>query len=641
MSIQYTPYVLLPLASALALAFLAVVAWRRKETPAAMPFAALMMAACGSKLAYALMMLSASVNGKIFWTKAEYLGAAAMPVAWLAFALVFADFAWGRRLHRTVAVLAVIPLCTLLFTLTSGLHGFVWDTVELDRSGPFVVLEMVRGPWYWVHAVYSYALVLCGTALLAYKIARSSRLYHPQGVALLSGVLLSWGASLSHVVGISPVHNLNPGVLVFPVTGALFALGLFRFRFLDLSPVSRTDAFTSLRDGLIVTDPRGRVVDLNPVAASILGHAPARVLGRGVFGLLPISPAIHRTADDAPHQEISLKNGSTRRYDVTFAPLEGDGNSLGRLFSLSDVTEKRRAEETLKESEERFRAVFEGAVIGMALTNAEGNLVRANTALNLMFGYGEGDLRGRSFHQLTHPADRIAGSEPYREIVDGRRDRYRAERRMLKRDGTVIWARLSASAIRGTRPEQGLAVVMVEDFTDRKVLEEELTHKAFHDPLTNLPNRHLFADRLKHASERATRSAEGMAVFFIDIDDFKEVNDSLGHEAGDRLLSEAGARMRSCVRPEDTVARLGGDEFAVLLEDVTEWEARQAARRIGEKVRAPFYLDESGRRVSVTASVGVAVAQGGGALDPSALLREADRAMYRLKQRPGRGNRSS
>ena len=323
-----------------------------------------------------------------------------------------------------MTVLALIPLCSLLFTLTNGLHGFVWDKVELDRSGPFVVLEIMRGPWYWVHAVYSYALVLCGTSLRAYKIVRSSRLYHPQDVALLSGVLLSSGASLLYVVGISPVHNLNPGVLVFPVTGALFALGLFRFRFLDLSREQdrrlHRPARRAHRDG-----PPGARRRPQPGRGQHPG--PRARTGARSWCLRPL-------ANRPDHPPICRRCAAPGNlpWERLYAPLRRDPLAAG---------------------------------------GRRDNLVRVNAALSLMLGYGEGDLRGRSFHQLTHPADRTARSEPCREIADGQRDRYQAERRMLKRDGTVIWARFSASAIRSTHPGQELAVVMVEDVTDRNVLK--------------------------------------------------------------------------------------------------------------------------------------------------------------------------
>ena len=175
-------------------------------------------------------------------------------------------------------------------------------------------------------------------------------------------------------------------------------------------------------------------------------------------------------------------------------------------------------------------------------------------------------------------------------------------------------------------------VVNARDVSDRKALEAQLTHQAFHDPLTGLANRALFFDRVTHALERRERMQDGLAVLFLDLDNFKTVNDSLGHAAGDRLLVAAAVRLGVCVRASDTVARLGGDEFAVLIEDATGDMASVAAERITAALRAPFELE--GKEVFVTASLGIAFAEAGSTA--SELLRNADMAMYTAKGR-GKG----
>jgi diguanylate cyclase (GGDEF)-like protein len=158
---------------------------------------------------------------------------------------------------------------------------------------------------------------------------------------------------------------------------------------------------------------------------------------------------------------------------------------------------------------------------------------------------------------------------------------------------------------------------------------DRLTQQAFHDSLTELPNRALFSDRLQHALDRMTRRQESIAVLFLDLDEFKPVNDTFGHDAGDRLLIEVGRRLQSCLRPEDTIARLGGDEFTVLLEDITDVRyAIRVAERIAEAMKAPFPLD--GSEVSVTASIGIAVGTGR-ETTPEELVRNSDRAMYEAK----------
>lgn len=205
------------------------------------------------------------------------------------------------------------------------------------------------------------------------------------------------------------------------------------------------------------------------------------------------------------------------------------------------------------------------------------------------------------------------------------------EYRCVARDGRTVWVHDKAVM---TRNEAGLAQfregVMV-DVTRRKVLEKQLEHLAFQDPLTDLPNRTLFMDRLGHALTRTDRRGKAVAVLFVDLDDFKRVNDSLGHDAGDRLLVAIANRLKTSVRPEDTVARLSGDEFAVLLEDVTDAaDAALVAERIVSGPLPSFALE--GRKICATASVGIVLgtfAQN----QPGDLLRHADLAPYEAKRK--------
>ncbi|MEJ7742493.1 MAG: GGDEF domain-containing protein [Nocardioidaceae bacterium] len=173
------------------------------------------------------------------------------------------------------------------------------------------------------------------------------------------------------------------------------------------------------------------------------------------------------------------------------------------------------------------------------------------------------------------------------------------------------------------------AVVAMHDVTERRALQDRLAHQALHDALTGLPNRALFYDRLEHALTRVERGDGGVAVLFMDLDNLKVVNDSLGHTAGDQLLIALAGRLRGCLRPVDTVARLGGDEFTILLEDVVNSGApTRLAERIAEILRQPFVL--SGREVYVSASIGIALS-GPTKLHPDDLLRRADVAMYKAK----------
>jgi diguanylate cyclase (GGDEF)-like protein/PAS domain S-box-containing protein len=234
-----------------------------------------------------------------------------------------------------------------------------------------------------------------------------------------------------------------------------------------------------------------------------------------------------------------------------------------------------------------------------------------------------------------HPADRDRMILAETEDAERTDEKGRWEYRLIARDGRVVWviddeAVVSRDADGRPAMVQGILV----DISDRKDLEDQLRHQALHDPLTGLPNRVLFVDRLSHALVRRARSEAGLAVMFVDLDDFKEVNDSMGHAVGDELLRLVAARLRGVLRAEDTACRLGGDEFAFLLEDATPSRAEAVAGRILGALAEPFKL--GGRSATLSASIGIAVRSGAGDEGSSTgtadeVLRDADTAMYAAK----------
>jgi diguanylate cyclase (GGDEF)-like protein len=228
----------------------------------------------------------------------------------------------------------------------------------------------------------------------------------------------------------------------------------------------------------------------------------------------------------------------------------------------------------------------------------------------------------------VHPEDRGL----LRRKIDGalyNGEPYDFEHRIIRPGGEVRVVHCRAEVVRGEGGEPLRMVGTIHDITERKALQEQLEYQALHDALTGLPNRALFMDRLQHALVRTRRRKGEIAVLFMDLDNFKVINDSLGHEAGDKLLVAVAERLRARLRPEDTAARLGGDEFVILLEDLTDvGEATRVAERIAEALRTAFVLNR--REVFVTASIGIALSDDA-RKEPADLLRNADLAMYRAK----------
>jgi diguanylate cyclase (GGDEF)-like protein/PAS domain S-box-containing protein len=298
-----------------------------------------------------------------------------------------------------------------------------------------------------------------------------------------------------------------------------------------------------------------------------------------------------------------------------------------------DVSEWVEAQRALKEAEERFRTAFEQAPIGMALVSLDGRYLRVNHSLCRITGYSEQELLASTFQDITHPEDLQADLELNRRLLAGEANAFQIEKRYVTASGGTVWARLSVSLFRNSAGEPAHFICQMEDVTERKAAEQRLMHQALHDPLTGLHNRILFMDRLVHALARSERFMSPVAVLFVDLDYFKEVNDAYGHRVGDDTLVAVSRKLESAVRPADTVARLGGDEFAVLCEDMTsEKDAVVVAQRLCAALQEPVRID--GRTIKVTASIGIAFAQEGD--DPDSLLKNADAAMYKVKE-GGRG----
>jgi diguanylate cyclase (GGDEF)-like protein/PAS domain S-box-containing protein len=293
------------------------------------------------------------------------------------------------------------------------------------------------------------------------------------------------------------------------------------------------------------------------------------------------------------------------------------------------IAEQERISRALKESEEYFRNAFDHAA-GMALISTAGRWLQVNESLCGMLGYTEEELLGSDLQTVTHQDDLGVDLVNLNQLIEGKISHYQIEKRYVHKFGHSIWVLQSASLIRDELNQPRQVIFQVQDISDRKRAEEQIHYAAFHDALTGLPNRTLLADRLSMAVERSKRVEDyKFAIMFVDLDRFKIVNDSLGHDMGDKLLVDLSRRLESCARKVDTVARLGGDEFAILLDNIHSPEnATEVAERIQEALKKPFDLD--GQEFFTTASIGIAYSETG--YDrPEDILRDADTAMYRAK----------
>jgi diguanylate cyclase (GGDEF)-like protein/PAS domain S-box-containing protein len=273
-------------------------------------------------------------------------------------------------------------------------------------------------------------------------------------------------------------------------------------------------------------------------------------------------------------------------------------------------------------------SAFTNSPMGVALATPRGVLIAANAALGDLLGRDAATLRGTTLFAVTHPEDlpgAVAACDGLRET----HERTRHECRLVRSDGEVVPVQVTASWVAGTPGGvPAHLVLVVEDVTDRKALEARLLHLSAHDPLTGLPNRLLFHDRLRHALDRGHREHTPTCVLLLDLDGFKAVNDEFGHPTGDAVLVAVAGHLTSVLRASDTAARLGGDEFAVVCENTERADAEVLAGRLREALPGTLVIGAS--TVPVGLSIGIGSVDGG--VDPEvaqeAVVREADAAMY-------------
>lgn len=509
-ALGYTVYLWALMASAWLCACLAYISWQRRRVPGAQALAAMLAAATLWTMGYVLELVAAGLEAKVMWAKIQYIGIAAAPLALLAFAAESSGMDLTalrrRRIHIYVCAPAVV---TLLLVLTNEWHYLVWDRVGVQDAAAFSVLDLGHGPWFWVHALHGYFVLLVSSGLLLSTAIRSPRMYRTQAAVTLMAVSVPWLGNIAYVFHKNPIEPLDPTPLGFALSGLLLGWGLFRLgllsHFLGIVPVARDRVVEDMPDAMIVLDQNGRVVDVNKSAAELVGLPAREIIGKPArdFALCEAGVQALCSTEEAgiARTEVSVGQGDGQRhFDLLASPLKDHGGRYrGRLAVLHDITVHKRAE---------------------------------------------------------------------------------------------------------------------------KVLEQQVMY----DGLTGLPNRNFLMKSLSTVTEGGSRSH---ALLLMDLDRFKEVNDTFGHRYGDVLLQHVGSRLREALRKGDFIARLGGDEFAVLLEGANERTAVDVAGRLLRSLNQPFKVEAY--RLQIAASIGISLyPQHGDAANT--LMRRADVAMYAAKR---------
>ncbi|MDI7259691.1 MAG: histidine kinase N-terminal 7TM domain-containing protein [Thermodesulfobacteriota bacterium] len=531
MSLQYTPY-LIPLITAAAVsAVIAAFTWKRRHAPGKTPFALLMFAVAEWSLSYAFELGSVHQQTKLLWATLKYHGVVVVPVAWFIFTLKYTGHGHWLTLRKSILLL-LFPFITLTSVWTNDLHGLFWSNLRLDTSRPFSVLVESFGPWFWIHALYSYILLLLGTILLVRVFLRSPHLFRGQTGGLLIGVLTPWTGNALYLSGLNPFYNVDPTPFGFTLTGLMFSLSLFHFRFLDIAPMARDVVIENMNDVVIVMDHQNRIVDANPAAQQIISHSVSEVIGQTSERALSIWPNLAQRCCHVEEgdSEITLGEGETKRYfDLKISPLYDKGHRLrGRLVALHDITERKQAEEFLKNAHDKLEIQVHLRTLDLLETNEKlkqeiverervehalkeslmligrakrewestvdslpqliclidnrGCILRTNRVVE-RWNLGQVvTVKGKKIHDLFHPncSDPDCYLENFwtrawEELTHGQSAECEAEDRTMQRYLHVHIRPTSTQTCRKGEAVASYAVTIVNDMTERKWAEKEIS----------------------------------------------------------------------------------------------------------------------------------------------------------------------
>lgn len=396
--------------------------------------------------------------------------------------------------------------------------------------------------------------------------------------------------------------------------------------------------FENSSDLVCVIDAEARIAFTSPAARHLLGIEPDLLIGRALTDFVDhrdraravsmLRSALRQQSTSEPIElRIGRDDNEVRWVEVVARDLRSEEEIQGLVVTARDITDRRAAEGQLANSEARFRALVQNSSDVVGVLDGEGNFVYLSPSVSTTLGYRPEELVSTSAFALLEEAEpsELAYSELWSTPEFPQR---RAEVRVPDRYGRLHTLDLTLTDLR-TEPAVGGVVLNARDVSDNRELERSLKHQALHDALTGFPNREAFANTVGEALNRPHAGPENLAVMIIDLDDFKSINDSMGHEVGDQVLVIVAERIRNCLRLSDSAARLGADEFAVMVEPVgSEQEAIAIAERVLDSIGDPVVLN--GRTITLSASAGIA-RRHGGPRTSQILIRNADMAMHTAK----------
>ncbi len=614
---------------------LAVSKWKFASVPIGIIFALIGIWVLGG----AIELLSSTFVFFSLGRTGHFVGVALVPV----FVYVcFREYIGSEMPRRTLILLLIIPMLSITLAASNAQHELMWYSPFANEAGEFLTRPDRWGKWFlWVHLPFSYAVVASAILTLLAHSSAVAPAHRRQLFLMVVGSLAPLAATTAYNLGYGP-NTISFIPLVFAALLPVYTWLIYGEQITEFTPLAYETVFQNMQDPVVVIDAQGRVIGLNHTAESLLAVEESMALREPLMSIL---------GDGAPEVFAALNSGepqkmltSTGRFlHVQASPISRNRNSArsGQIIIFRDVSDVENAQAEVRDNEELMRTLIDHTVNGIVrfrwVSEDDGTKVLrsifANAAAEQFLGKSTDGLVNCTAHEVV----RIATSGMDKDAVDDILEQF--DNAVSK--GADLDTEVHNRSI-GTgrclrmicKPVGDDITATFVDITDSKAKERQMEMIATSDPLTHVLNRRGFerdaTRRLSGSSDDATG-----ALLFIDLNDFKRINDKYGHEVGDQILRIAAERLRSSLRSCDIIGRPGGDEFVALVPDVTAKIVEKLAKRLTLRLEEPYLIDLL--KLKCAASIGLAMYPEH-AKTLTGLLREADRAMYRAKARSRDGS---
>ncbi|MDJ0940150.1 MAG: diguanylate cyclase [Woeseiaceae bacterium] len=582
----------------------------------------------------AIELLAPSLEVFLVGRMGHFVATALVPV--VAF-VCFREYTGSDTPMRLVVAMLLIPAASIVLAATNSLHEFMWYLPNVSANGQYLARPGQWGPWFlFVHAPYSYAVM--GAAIFSLLVHSSAVApAHRRGLFLLTAACMApISATLLYDFGVGP-RTLSYVPIALAAMLPIYAWLIVVERIVEFSPLAYETVFQNMQDPVVVIDDQQRILGLNQGAEDMLSMDETQALRsplETVFGLG--STTVFEVLETGEPKRMLTDSGRFLHVQVSSIDTSGTSARGGRVLMFRDVSDVERAQSEVRKSEKLLRTLIDHSVNGIIrmrwvedeTTGKQLRCIFANAAAGRLLGIDMEELIDRAASDIVDLATTGMDRRDAEDVLErfeakaGRGEGLDIE--VCQRSGaTGRWLRMICEPV-----GDDIAATFI-DVTDGKTREKQMESIAWSDPLTGVLNRRGFE---RHASRRLAESNDDAtgALLFIDLNDFKQINDHCGHEVGDQLLTIAAQRLKKSLRSCDIIGRPGGDEFVALVPDVTADIADRLAKRLTNALEEPYMIGEEQLRCS--ASIGLALYPDN-ANTLTGLLREADQAMYRAKQR--------